>query len=149
MANHGGLDLLDRDLHLIAPRAHPGRGVLRQPADDLRRGPLLRRVIRQGDRRIDGCGERPGLGSVDHDLDEPQRLVVLAEPPLRASVGGVAGNPPLVVVAIQAAAVSHRDRAVGPIRDPDIALREPRALGQVVVISARPVGLDIVAGSSC
>ena len=74
--HHGGLELLDRDLHLPASRPDPGGGVLGEPADDLGRGPVLGGVVGGGDLRVQRRGQRPGLRTVDHDLDEPQTLLV-------------------------------------------------------------------------
>jgi hypothetical protein len=44
------------------------------------------------------CGrERPGLGAVDDDLDEPERVVVVAQSALRLAGGHVVpGDPALV-----------------------------------------------------
>ena len=72
--HHRRLELLDRHLHLPAPRPDPGGGVLGEPADDLDRGPVLGGVVGGGDLRVQRRGQRPGLRTVDHDLDEPQAL---------------------------------------------------------------------------
>ena len=40
MPHHRGLDLLHRNLDLMAPRPHPRRRVLSQPADHLLGGPI-------------------------------------------------------------------------------------------------------------
>jgi hypothetical protein len=55
--HHRRLQLLERHLHLPAPRPDPGGGVLGQPADDLDRGPVLGRVVRP--LRSEGAGSRP------------------------------------------------------------------------------------------
>jgi len=72
----GSLDLLDRNLHLAIARSDPGRRMLGQPADDLRRGAILGSVVRHRDLWVQCRGDRPGLGSVDGDLNEPNRLGV-------------------------------------------------------------------------
>ena len=81
--DHRGLDLLDRHLHLPPARPDPGGRVLGDPADDLGGGLVLRRVQRGRDLRVQRGGQRPGLRAVDGDLDEPQRVRVLADPTLR------------------------------------------------------------------
>ena len=48
----GGLELLDRDLDLSAPRSDPGGGVVGKPADDLLRCPFLGCVVGGGDLRV-------------------------------------------------------------------------------------------------
>ncbi len=83
VTHDGGLDLLDRHLHLPAPRTDPGRRVLGQPADDLGRGTILGSVVRRRDLRVQRGRDRPRLRPVDRDLDEPHRLVVVAQPALR------------------------------------------------------------------
>ena len=76
--HHRSLELVDRDLHLPAARPDPGRGVLGEPADDFLRGAVLGRVVGRGDLRVQRRDQRPGLRSVDHDLDEPQTARVLS-----------------------------------------------------------------------
>ena len=83
VAHDGGLDLLDRHLHLPTPRTDPGGRVLGQPPDDLVGGTILRCVVRRRDLRVQRGRDRPGLRPVDGDLDEPHRLVVGAKPALR------------------------------------------------------------------
>ena len=98
---HRRLGPLDRDLHLSATRADPRGGVLGQPADDLDRGPVLGGVLRRGDLWVHGGGQGPGLRAVDRDLDEPQPVLIGAQPALGgAGLDVVAGDPPLVGVAV-------------------------------------------------
>ena len=59
--DHRRLDLLDRHLHLPAPRPHPGGRVLGEPADDLGRGPVLRGVVAPP--RSPDAGPRPATRS--------------------------------------------------------------------------------------
>jgi hypothetical protein len=68
------LELLDGHLHLTAPGADPGGGVLCQPADDLDGRPVLGRVVGGGDVRMQRRGQRPGLRAVSHDLHESHRV---------------------------------------------------------------------------
>jgi len=147
--DHRGLDLLDRDLHLPSARPDSDRGVLRDPADDLGRRLVLRRIQRRGDLRVQGGCEGPGLRAVHHDLDEPQPLAVGPQPTFRQgrlrSVANVeSGDPLLVGVAVH---------ATGPL-DPaggcgDEQLDDAAALGEVVVIGPRTIGLDIGPSCSC
>ena len=100
--HHGSLELLDRDLHLAAPRPDPSGRVLSEPAVDLSRGLVLGGVVRRGDLRVQRRGERPGLRTVDHDLDEPQALLVATQPALgRTGLDVVPGDPPFVGRPIQ------------------------------------------------
>ena len=81
--HHRRLQLLDRDLHLTAPRTHPGGRMRGQPADDLGRRPLLRRVVGGRDLGVHRRRQRPGLRPVDHHLDEPKPTFVGPQPTLR------------------------------------------------------------------
>ena len=81
--HHGCFDLGHRHLDLPALGSDPGGGVLGDPADDLLGRPGLGRIEGVGDLGMQRGRERPGLGSVHHDLDEPQRLRVGSQPPLR------------------------------------------------------------------
>jgi hypothetical protein len=74
--HHGCFDLGHRHLDLSALGSDPAGGVLGDPADDLLRRPGLRVVQRVGDLGMQRSCERPCLGSVHDDLDEPQRLRV-------------------------------------------------------------------------
>jgi len=78
--DHGRLDLLDGYLYLPSARPDPGGRVLSDPVDDLDRGPVLCFVQCRRDLRMQRRRQGPGLGSVDRDLDEPQRVRVLADP---------------------------------------------------------------------
>ena len=95
--DHRGLDPLDRHLHLPPARPDPGGRVLGDPADDLGGGLVLGVVQRGRDLRMQGRGQRPGLRAVDGDLDEPQRVRVLADPTLRPSGVDVDPGDPLLV----------------------------------------------------
>jgi hypothetical protein len=135
------LQALDRHLHLPAARADPGGGLLREPADDLDGGAVLRGVVGGADVRVQGGGQRPGLRPVDDHLDEPHRPVIGAQPTARGSgVGVCAGHPRLVAIPGQRGELGHPSAAGG------VAAGEPGALGRVVVIGSAPVGLHVVAG---
>ena len=99
--HHRGLEPLHRDLDLPPARAHPGGGVLGQPPDDLDRRRLLRRVVRRRDLGMNRRRQRPGLRPVHHHLDEPQPVLIGAEPALRPTLGVEAGDPRLVGVPVQ------------------------------------------------
>jgi hypothetical protein len=92
--HHSGLELLHRDLHLPAARTDPDGRVLCEPGQDLGRGPVLRCRIRGRDVRVQLRRERPGLRPVDHHLDEPNRLPVATQPPLRHTSHRVAAGHP-------------------------------------------------------
>ena len=92
-----GLELLDGDLDLSAARADARRRVLRDPPDDLLGGAVLGSVVGVGNLGMESCGERPGLGAVDDDLDEPKCMVVVTQSALRLAGGDVvARDPPFV-----------------------------------------------------
>jgi hypothetical protein len=140
----GGLEPLDGDLDLAAARADPGGGVLGEPGDDLAGRAVLGGVVCGGHRWVHRRGEGPALGSVDDDLDEPQGVVVLAEPALREAGGDVvAGDPALVGRPVELAGVRDRD-AVGAADGDDVG-GEAGAFGEVVVVDPGAVGFDVVA----
>jgi len=145
--HHRGLELLDRDLHLSATRPDPGGRVLREPADDLGRCLVLSLVVRGGDLRVQGRGERPGLRTVDHDLDEPQPALIRAESTLRgAGLDVVTGDPTLVGVAVQRPPILNCGTTASPhLRGSrgDVPGRDPGALGEVVVVDPGTVGLHV------
>ena len=149
--HHRRLELLDRDLHLPAARPDPGGGVLGQPADDLDRGPVLGGVVGGGDLRVQRGGQRPGLRTVDHDLDEPQALLVGTQPALRRpGLDVVPGDPPLVGRPVQRPpSPDHSVLARTPGRTPSgvgvatYRVGQAGALGEVVVIDPGAVGLDV------
>ena len=95
--HHGCFDLAHGHLDLAALGSDPGGGVLGDPADDLLGRPGLGRIEGVGDLGMQRGRERPGLGSVHHDLDEPQRLRVGPQPPLRGTGLGVKAGDPLLV----------------------------------------------------
>ena len=102
MPDRDSLHLLDGDLDLASPGSDPGGGMVGDPADDLLGRLVLRRVIGRGDVRIQGGGQGPGFRAVDGDLDEPDRVRVLAQPAPRLTGGRVeTGDPCLVPVAVQ------------------------------------------------
>ncbi len=85
-----------------------------------------------------GRGQRPGLRAVDGDLDEPQRLRVLANPTLPSpGVDVHPGDPMLVGVAV------HRAGSRNTIRGRSEPLGDAAVLAEVVVIGPRTVALDI------
>ena len=136
--DHCGLDLLDRYLHLAVPGPDAGGGVLGDPADDLGGGPVLGGVQRRGDLGMQGSGQGSGLGSVDGDLDEPQRVRILAESALRFPRFNVdPGHPLLVRVAGQLAEVLDAVRGGGQSGG------DAGALAEVVVIGTGSVAFDI------
>jgi hypothetical protein len=135
------LQHIERHLHLPAARPNPGGGVPRQPADDLDRGAVLRGVVGGGDVRVHRGGQGPGLGAVDHHLDEPHGALVGTQPPARrAGVRVAAGHPALVGVTGQRRSLLHPS---GGGRE---AAGQAGALGQVVVIRPSPIGLQVLPG---
>jgi len=123
-------DLGHGHLDLAALGSDPGGGVLGDPADDLLGRASLRRIKRVGDLGMQRGRERPGLGSVHHDLDEPQCLRIGSQPPLRGTGFGVkAADPFLVGLAGEAPGRAHAGQWGG-----DVTSRDAAALGQVVVI---------------
>ena len=66
--DHDGRELLDRHLYLPTPRPHPRGRAASDVGDDLTSGAVHRRLMRPRDHRVQSGGDRPGLGSVDHDL---------------------------------------------------------------------------------
>jgi hypothetical protein len=87
--------------------------------------------------------ERPRLRPVYRHLDEAHRAPVGAQPAARlATVGIEAGDPPLVGVTPERSEFTHR-----PVAPGGVPARHPGPLGQVVVIGARPVGVQVVARS--
>jgi hypothetical protein len=64
-------------------------------------------------------GQRPGLRAVDNDLDEPQRVRVLADPALLPAGAEVdPGDPLLVSVAFHRAGLGDAvGRSNQPLRD--------------------------------
>ena len=144
VAYDGRLDLLDRHLHLAPSRSNTGRRVRGEPVDDLPRRGHLRGIVRIGDVGVQCRRERPGLRSVDGDLDEPHGLVVLAQPPLHcACLDVVSGDPSLVGRAV------HVGSALDAIGGRDEVHGDPAALGEVVVVRAGPIGLDVVSSGGC
>ena len=142
--HHGGFDLGDRHLDLAALGSDPGSGVLGDPADDLLGRPCLRGVQRVGDLGVERGGEPPGLGPVHHDLDEPQRLRIGPQSPLRdTGLDVVAGDPFLVGLAGETPGRGHPGQWRG-----GVAVGDTAALGQVVVIGTGAVLLDVGTGST-
>lgn len=133
--NEGGLDLLDGHLDLSAARSDARRRVLRDPADDLARGARLRVLVGVGDVGVQRRGERPGLGSVDDNLDETERVVVVAQSTLRVpGCDVVPGDPAFVARAVEVGA-SFGAQAVDADGD-GVVLGDTAALGEVVVVGA-------------
>jgi hypothetical protein len=139
--DHGSLDALDRDLHLPTPRPDPGGRVPGDPADDLAGSLVLGCVQRGRDVWMKGCGQGPGLRSVDGDLNEPQRVRVVTHPALLpAGVDVDAGDPLLVGLAV------HRPRVLDAVRGSRESLRDSGPLTEVVVIGPRAIALHVGAG---
>ncbi len=147
-----GLDLLHRDLDLPPPRTDPGRRVLEptRRSSRLPRGPGPPR--RPPDLRVHRRRERPRLGTIDHHLHEPHRLPSVRTRPLARPVDVDATDPSLVGRAVQRAAGPHTGRTTAGrltgSADSDVTLGQTSALGQVVVIGPRAVGLDVGPRSS-
>jgi hypothetical protein len=149
VAYDGGLDLLDRHLYLPPSRPDPRRRMGGEPAGDLLGCGHLGAAVRLGDLGVKYGGERPGLRPVDGDLDEPHRLVVGPQPPLgRAGLDVVAGDPLLVGLAVEVGSALQVDGVGRGVAAGDEPHRQPAALGKVVVVGPRPVGLDVVARGS-
>jgi len=154
--DHRRLDLLNRHLHLPPPRPSPSGRVRGKPADDLPRGTLLCGVVCRRDLRVERGSQRPRLRPVDDDLDEPQRVLVLADQPFRGDslvapveTLVVPGDPALVGVAVQHSPCLNCGNRTFPLARQSgyVAGRDPGALGEVVVIGPGVVGLDVGAGS--
>jgi hypothetical protein len=146
-----GLDLLNRHLDLAAMRTDSRRGVLGDPANDLGGGAFLGGVVSLRDLSVQRRGKRPGLGPVDDHLDEPQRMLVLADPTLRDSdLNLMTSDPPFVGVPVHPASTDNTAASRGSfrMRVSDVPLGNAGALSQVIVVSTRPIGLDVVAGGS-
>lgn len=140
--DHRSLDPLDRHLHLPTARPDPGGRVLGDPVDDLAGGLDLGFVQHGRDLRMKRCGQGPGLGSVDGDLDEPQCVRVLAQPALPAAGVDVdASDPVLVGLPV------HRAPRFNAVGCRDQALGDAAALTEVVVISSGSIPFDVGAGS--
>jgi hypothetical protein len=136
------LQHVERHLHLPATRTDPGGGVPGQPADDPGGGTILSGVVGGGDRRVHRRGQRPGLQTVDHHLDEPHRPLVGTQPPARrAGVWVAAGHPRLVGVTGQRRSLLHPP---GGGRE---AAGDARPFGQVIIIGAAAVGFQVRPGS--
>ena len=142
--HHGCLDLGHGHLDLAALGSDPGGGVLGDPADDLLGRPGLRGVQRVGDLGMQRGRERPGLGSVHHDLDEPQRLRIGPKSALSDTGRDVvSGDPLLVGLAGETPGRGHPGQWRG-----GVAVGDTAALGQVVVIGTGAVLLDVGTGST-
>lgn len=82
---------------------------------------------------VERCHERPRLGSVDDDLDEAERVFVVAQSTLRLSGGHVVpGDPSLVArtVEVGASVPAHATLSDGD----GVVLGHATALGEVVVV---------------
>ena len=137
-----GFDLVDGHLHLKSSWTDAGGGVLGDPRDDLLGCSLLGCVIGRRHVGMKGRDQGPCLRPVDGHLREPDALVVRAEPAFRLARCVVPGDPRLVGIAVQRRGVS--DRGSGLVAARDVQLGVTAALGQVVVIGTRAVGLDVV-----
>lgn len=76
VAYDGRLVLLNRHLYLSPAWSDPSGRVLANPTNDLLGRPVLGSVVRRCDLGVQSRRERPGLGAVDGDLDEPNSLIV-------------------------------------------------------------------------
>ncbi len=143
-----GLDLFDRHLDLSAAWSDTRRRVLRDPADDLAGRARLRVLVGVGDVGVERGGERPGLGSVDDDLDEAEGVVVVAQSTLRVAGGDVVPGDPAFVARTVEVGTSFAVHAIGADGD-GVVLGDAAAFGEVVVVGARVVGLDVGARGGC
>jgi hypothetical protein len=116
--------------------------MLGDPADDLAGGPVLSLVQDGRDPRMRGSRQGPGLRTVDGDLNEPQRVRVLANPTLLATCVNVDPRDPLLV-----GLTVHRPRALDPVRGRGQPLGDAGALAEVVVVGPRSIALDVGASS--
>lgn len=150
MAYDGRLDLLDRYLHLPIARPDARRRVGGEPTDDLLGRSQLRRVVRLRNLRVQGRSEGPGLRSVDGDLDEPDPLLVLPQPPLREpAVDVISRDPPLVGLAVHVGSALDLNSLVELVEARAEVHGDPAALGEVVVVRPGPIGLDVVSSGGC
>jgi hypothetical protein len=76
VAHRDRLEPLDRDGDLLPAWTDPGGGVLSEPADDLLGGAVLCRLVGGGDVGMEFSGQRPRLGPVHDQFDEPHRVRV-------------------------------------------------------------------------
>ena len=90
------------------------------------------------------CGrQRPRLRSVNDHLHEPHGIGVSPQPTACLTGERIAtGDPSLIAISVK-----HTDTLDPAVRGGDEALGQPRALGQVVVVDTRVIGLDIVPSS--
>ena len=96
------LDLLDGHLQLPTPWADPGRGVLRDPPNDLLRCLLLGGVVCGGEFGMHRGDQRPRLRAVHRNLDEPHPLGVCPQPTLRLpGLHLMPGDPVLIGLTTQ------------------------------------------------
>lgn len=134
------VDFVDRDLDPRPARPDPSGRVLRQPTDNLACRAVLGCVVSGGNIGMQFRGERPRLRSVDDDFDEPNGVVVVAQPSFcRAGIRFETGDPGLITVTSQ-----RRESTCFLTVRCDVAVGESAALGEVIVIGAAAVGLDIV-----
>jgi hypothetical protein len=137
------LDHLLRHLNLSAARPDARGGVRGHPTDHFTGCSIHRGVVRRRDVGMESGGERPGLRPVDDDLDESQRACVLAQASFgRAGQYVVAGDPAFVPRAVEVPDALH------PSGAGDVVLGQAAAFGQVVVVGARLVRLDVRARGS-
>jgi hypothetical protein len=145
VAYDGRLDLLHRDLHLVAARPDPGGGVRCEPTDDLFGRCHLGGVVGGGDLGIQRRRQRPRLRAVDRDFDEPDAVLVRPKPALRESgVAVVSGDPSFVRLAVHVSPSLDPDPLVELVETRSEVHRDPAALGEVVVVRADPIGLHVV-----
>jgi hypothetical protein len=137
------LQSLDGCRDLRAAGTHARRRVLAQPLNDLIRRLVLRRLVRGRHVRMQLRGERPGLRPVHDHFDEPHRARVGAQPTTRLPAVRIeTSDPRLVAVTRQGG--EFDDATVRAGGEPT---RHPGVFGQVIVIRAGPIGVEVVAGS--
>lgn len=93
------------------------------------------------------------MGPLDDDLDESQGVVVVAQPALRlATLNVVARDPSFVVLAVHE---TEERSDIHCVTHPCVcnrrgdSLGDAAALGEVVVVGTRVVGLDVAARRCC
>ena len=138
------LQHLDRGRDLLTAGPDASGGVLPEPADDLLRGTVLRRVVGGGHIGVQFRGQGPGLRAVHRHLHEPHRARVVPQAaPRLSSVGVDAGDPRLVRVAIHPGQLDNV-----PVGVDGVPLGEGLRLGEVVVLHPRAVLVQVFAGAS-
>src|SRR5665647_224821 len=132
-------DPLDGHLNLSAPGDRSASWRAGPTPDDLPGGSVLGCVIRLGDPRIECGRQRPGLRPVQDHLDEPHSGCVLTYAAARLATQRVEpSDPRFVPVTVK------WSNGLDSIECGNETLGQPRSLGEVIVVDAGVVGLDVV-----